>query len=263
MAKNAVLVIADERQLPPAAFLASRLAALKGDRDIDIIVATDSARGLAELKEFAAPVELLDVSGLHAGVPMPTVGYFTRAVYHCLFVPPLLAGAYDRVLYMDADVYPESDRVFSLFDLDMGRHAVAAVRDLQVAFVSNDSNDAEVRDSIGVDIRAQPGAKIPEHRRAADCAPRLPSRPDREEGPGHPAHGAALPALSGPDHPQLHPAHALGGAFAELQHDHPRLGVVRAPGRAAGSRPLHRRGEAVAPDVHRRPSGAGASWPRS
>jgi lipopolysaccharide biosynthesis glycosyltransferase len=52
------------------------------------------------------------------------------ATYFRLLLPELLGADYRRILYLDVDVYPESDKVFALFDLDMRGHAVAAVRGL-------------------------------------------------------------------------------------------------------------------------------------
>jgi lipopolysaccharide biosynthesis glycosyltransferase len=153
MSKRAVLLIADDKQFPPAVFLANRLAALRGGRDIDIILATNWPRGLAEAREFGGPFELMDLAGLAGDLDLPEVSYFTRATYYSLFVPPLLHKRYDRLLYLDVDIYPEGDRVFALFDLDLGRYPIAAVRDLNVPFWGSQFNI----DELTATLRIPPG----------------------------------------------------------------------------------------------------------
>jgi lipopolysaccharide biosynthesis glycosyltransferase len=153
MSRNAVLIIADALQFPPAVFLASRLAALRGSRAVDIFVATDSVADIAKAKVFGGPFELIDVSGLYPDLALPTTNYFTRATYYSLFVPKLLQDRYDRLLYVDVDTYPESEKVFALLDLDLGGNAVAAVRDLLVAFIPGPKNLAE----LAATLRLPPG----------------------------------------------------------------------------------------------------------
>ena len=158
-ARNALLIIADENQFPPAVFLAHRLAALKGDRDVDVVIASESRSDLAKARELGGPFQLLDVTGLYADLALPAVNYFTRATYLSLFVPALLQDRYQRLLYLDVDTYPESDRVFALFDLDLGRQAIAAVRDLTVAFHPNIFNVEEITETLQVAPPRALGAK--------------------------------------------------------------------------------------------------------
>ncbi len=157
--KNAVLLIADDRQFPPAVFLASRLAALRSDRDIDIVLASDSTRHLGEAGTLGGGFRLIDLNGLHRDLDLPPAGHLTRSTYYSLFVPTLLERQYDRLLYLDADTYPESAALFALFDLDMGSQAVAAVRDLHVPFIPNMDNGAELIDTLGIAPDERMGAK--------------------------------------------------------------------------------------------------------
>jgi lipopolysaccharide biosynthesis glycosyltransferase len=65
-------------------------------------------------------------------------------------LPRLLHDRYARILYLDADVSIESDRVFQLFDLDLHGHAVAAVRDMTVPFVAHSINANELNATLGL-----------------------------------------------------------------------------------------------------------------
>jgi lipopolysaccharide biosynthesis glycosyltransferase len=159
MARNAVLIIADQKQFPPAVFLASRLAALKGDRDIDIVLATNSAACLAVARGFSDAFQLLDISNLHADLSLPSAVHFTRATFFSVFAPRLLQDRYQRLLYIDVDAYPESDRIFDLFRLDMAGSTIAAVRDLNIPYIPNNTNAGEVVDTVGVRPADWLGAK--------------------------------------------------------------------------------------------------------
>jgi lipopolysaccharide biosynthesis glycosyltransferase len=159
VSRNALLIIADELQFPPAVFLATRLASLKADRDVDIILASNSPRELARAREFAGPFQLLDISGLQSHLDLPPTSYFTRATYLSLFVPALLLGKYERLLYLDVDIYPESVRVFDLFDLDLGGQMLAAVRDLNIPFYGSDFNRDELTTTLRIPVEKCLGAK--------------------------------------------------------------------------------------------------------
>jgi lipopolysaccharide biosynthesis glycosyltransferase len=161
MSRNALLVIADENQFAPAVFLADRLARLKGDRKVDIVLATNSPRELAKAREFGGPFELMDISGLQADLDLPPTSYFTRATYLSLFAPALLADRYDRLLYLDVDTYPESERVFALFDLDLdlGQNWVAAIRDQNIPFYGSDFNRDELMATLRIPVEKCLGAK--------------------------------------------------------------------------------------------------------
>ena len=71
MARKAILIIADDKQFPPAVFLASRLAQLKGGRDVDIVLASDSAKALNAARAFGAPCELLEIGNLYDDLDLP------------------------------------------------------------------------------------------------------------------------------------------------------------------------------------------------
>ncbi len=76
------------------------------------------------MRPLAPPAE-------HAGTPLATP-HFLR-----FSIPAALGEDYDRLLYLDVDTWVENARLFSLFDLDLGGHLVAAVRDLPIAFVAD------------------------------------------------------------------------------------------------------------------------------
>ncbi len=160
VARKTVLLVADERQFPPAAFLAARLSALNPDpAEIEIALASNAPVDLGKARAMGLPCRLIDASHLLADEKLPHMGYLTRATYYALFAPTVVGGRSERILYLDIDIYPASAKLFRLFDLDMQRFAVGAVRDLQVPFRPNASNAAELVETLKVPPGNLLGAK--------------------------------------------------------------------------------------------------------
>ena len=130
MKPNVVAIAVDANFFPPAAFLATRLAALNPRDDTGIVLFCDAVELLRQAQAFSVPADLRHVRA----VPFPSRGRFTAAAYYRVFIPQALGPEVRRILYLDADVYPENAGIFGLFDLDMGEHAVAAARALAVDF---------------------------------------------------------------------------------------------------------------------------------
>jgi lipopolysaccharide biosynthesis glycosyltransferase len=128
--RNAIVLTSDAKIFPAAAFVADRLAALNTRADTDVFVFTESERDMADAAAFGARFEVrrIDAALVRA---FPESGHVTRAAYYWFFAPGLLGEQYRRILYLDVDTYPESDKLLALFDLDMQEHAFAAVRGLR------------------------------------------------------------------------------------------------------------------------------------
>ena len=62
--------------------------------------------------------------------------WMTGAAYARLYLPALLPDTVDKVIYLDADMIVRED-VLDLWKLDIGHHAVAAVRDQAIGMVSS------------------------------------------------------------------------------------------------------------------------------
>jgi lipopolysaccharide biosynthesis glycosyltransferase len=132
MKPNVIAITVDANQFPPAAFLADKLARLNPRDDTDIVIFSDSADALAAARAFGVPANLQHLT-FSGALPSPEQR-ISGATFMRLFVPEVLGAEVERILYLDADLYPENDSFFRLFDLDMLGHAIAAVRDVLVAY---------------------------------------------------------------------------------------------------------------------------------
>ncbi|HVY18820.1 MAG TPA: glycosyltransferase [Bauldia sp.] len=74
----------------------------------------------------------------------PRIGHVSGAAFFRLFLPDVSANDVERLVYVDVDVAVEDDRIFRLFDLDLGTHTIAAVRDLTMTFEPRAANKREL-----------------------------------------------------------------------------------------------------------------------
>lgn len=145
--RNAIFFLIDKNIFPAAIFQATRLASLNPRDDTDICVISDSANDVALAKDFAAPCRIIYLDPSMVKVPM-NQAYASRVSYYRAYVPSLLAGEYRRILHLDTDIAIENDKIFSLFDIEMGGHPIAAVRDAMVAYSNVPANVAELKSTL-------------------------------------------------------------------------------------------------------------------
>jgi Glycosyl transferase family 8 len=129
--RNAIAVMCDAKLFPAAVFLCDRLSSLNTRTDTDVLLFTESEADIDIALEFGVRflVGKFDPA-LAEKLPHPPSRNLSPAAYYRLFLPELVGDVYDRILYLDVDVYPENETLFSLFDLGMGQYAIAAVRSL-------------------------------------------------------------------------------------------------------------------------------------
>lgn len=135
MKQNVIAIAIDRDMFPPAAFLADRLATLNPRDDTTIAILSDSEEDLEKARKFGVAAELI-----FAKLPLELEGQptdrITVASFLRLFIPDFVADSTRRILYLDADIYLENDRIFRLFDLEMCGLAVAAVRDIRLVYTA-------------------------------------------------------------------------------------------------------------------------------
>lgn len=125
---KAIVFACDGNYAPFAWFAAERIAMLSPARDFDICLAA---------MEMPAPVPGLASLGVRL-CRVETGGVFadlcrdarrTEAAYLRYALPRAFRDEYRRLLYLDADVFPQAGDFSALLDLGLLGHAVGAVRD--------------------------------------------------------------------------------------------------------------------------------------
>ena len=127
--RRAIVLCCDENYLPFALFALAQIDALSPDRDFDLCLANSDA-----LLEVPASLAALDVRVVHVEVGGIFEGLRldkgrTADIYLRLALPQAFEADYDRILYMDSDIFVKGGNFSALLHADIGGHAIAAVRD--------------------------------------------------------------------------------------------------------------------------------------
>ncbi|MGV9214385.1 glycosyltransferase family 8 protein [Micromonospora sp. RB23] len=139
-----VLALDDSYALPAAVAIRSLVENLASDTAVEFVILDlgISAAGADRLRAAAAPyrlvVEHFDTTRL-ADLPVSTEGHsrqFGTVIFGYLHLPVLLAGRYERLLYLDADILVVAD-VAPLLRLDLAGRPVAGVPDWGIPTVSD------------------------------------------------------------------------------------------------------------------------------
>jgi hypothetical protein len=126
--RSAVVFCVNRQWLPFAAVAARQIALLPLPRQFDICIAsTDPIDLPAPLSALGLRLIRIDIADLLAS--QKTSGRLGAESYLRLAMPDLLAGDYDRLLYLDADVFVHGGDFNALFRVDLGGRCLGAVRD--------------------------------------------------------------------------------------------------------------------------------------
>lgn len=131
-ADHVVALACDAGYLPYALHLAHQIVLASPSRDFDIVIASDLPLDLPGWALRAGVTNL--VCGVLNDASHLRVQWLPPATYLRLFLPDLLAGRYRRLLYLDCDMFFEGGDLGRLLRLDLGGHALGAVKDVD-AFV--------------------------------------------------------------------------------------------------------------------------------
>jgi len=129
MTRYAVVLCCDQNYFLLSCFLANQIADFYPIRNFDILIAAPDEMALpADLKAKKAAFLKLN---LGEELKQLSYGQMPPSAYYRLWLPDLLCERYDRVLYLDADMFIEGGNLAALFEVEMWGRPVAAVRDVQ------------------------------------------------------------------------------------------------------------------------------------
>lgn len=128
-ARHAVILCCDDNYLPYAAMAMARIRETSTRQDFDLCLCNSES-----MLELPASLAHLDVRICHIPVGDAFTGLRldpgrTADIYMRLALPAALANDYDRILYMDSDIFVQGGDFGSLLAVDLGGHAIGAVRD--------------------------------------------------------------------------------------------------------------------------------------
>lgn len=144
------LVLASDERFAPylAVMLRSVLDCTDKKRCYDIIVlhtdiAANTRKSIAALAEGRPEISIrfCDIRGCVRGIDFPVHHHFSRETFYRYFILKVLPD-YEKVLYLDADMAVRQD-VGKLYDTDIERYLLAAVRDMDVIGAFKSDPDTE------------------------------------------------------------------------------------------------------------------------
>jgi hypothetical protein len=125
---KAIVFACDSNYAPFAWFAAERLARLAPDRDFDIcLAAMETPAAVPGLEGIGVRRCRVETGGVFADLCRDARR--TEAAYLRYALPRAFQAEYGRILYLDADVFPQAGDFSALLDVDLRGHAVGAVRD--------------------------------------------------------------------------------------------------------------------------------------
>lgn len=148
MSKNCVLLTCNYSYLPYALFVAWQLENTV-DKNFDIIIGSDDINIQASLPNYVKFLDIEDVEIWKSLKQSERLKYFT---YLRLPAIEKLSSRYDRILYLDTDVFIQSRRISKLMVVNVSKYAIAAVRDVQ----QRDNISKHVEDFKTNDLDAAP-----------------------------------------------------------------------------------------------------------
>lgn len=126
--RRAVYLCADDRYAPYALFLAQQIAVAHPSREFDICIVSDTPITPHPLHDqMSLRLVQIDLAALKTQVLVGArIGF---ATYLRVFMPQLWAQDYDRLLYLDGDIFYQRGDISALLRQNLGGAPVAAVLD--------------------------------------------------------------------------------------------------------------------------------------
>jgi hypothetical protein len=126
-ARRAVIFCVNEAYFPYALLAASQVRALCPSELADIVICAENGEIPASLSDL--DIRLARLTLKDQSTDMGRLDQKKPATYHRLFLPHAFKEDYDRILYLDSDIFIERSDFARLLEVDLKGHVLAAVRD--------------------------------------------------------------------------------------------------------------------------------------
>ncbi len=127
--RHAIYLCCDARFFPYALFLIDQIATRNPGRDFDLVLMSSTPLPTHPLLEtHDVRVVQIDLNGLDVNLPVDA--RISLASYLRIFGPGIFTEEYDRLLYLDADIFYQRGDLSKLLRRDMQGFAIAGVRDM-------------------------------------------------------------------------------------------------------------------------------------
>lgn len=110
-----------------AVFVAHQLLK-QNNRNFDVVICSED--DLASQLDDYENIYFLQVEAQSFTQSLPTIDRLGKYAYWRIPAIEALSSQYSKVVYLDTDIFVNSDSIVELFDIDLGNYAVAAVKDV-------------------------------------------------------------------------------------------------------------------------------------
>ncbi|SMX45287.1 glycosyltransferase family 8 protein [Octadecabacter ascidiaceicola] len=128
MFRNCITLVCNIGYIDKAAFVAHQLLA-QTDRNFDVVICTDDI-STDQSRNVPKDAILRQIDIEETIVNLPQNERLKHYTYWRLPAIQSLSDDYDRILYLDTDIFVVGDGISALFDIDMQGLGIAAVRDI-------------------------------------------------------------------------------------------------------------------------------------
>ena len=128
--RKAVAFCCDDNYLPYALFAACQIAELHPERDFDICIC-DTEPPVIPVSLAHYGIRSVGIASEKSLVEFELDARRTQSAYYRLLLPRHLGNDYERILYLDADIFVQGGDISELLEIDLRGRAVGAVRDNQ------------------------------------------------------------------------------------------------------------------------------------
>jgi len=112
---HAVVLCCDAGHLPFAAFVANKIDCLEPDRRFDIVICVPEGTLIPD-HLFSKTTKLVHLNVDHFSQLSLQRGWISNATFYRLLLPHTFRGQYEKLLYLDTDMYPRRPCIQQLFD---------------------------------------------------------------------------------------------------------------------------------------------------
>lgn len=138
--KNSIIFCVDKKYLPYAIFVAMQIFEKEQNHDFDICICLERIENIPQ-DILESKIRFVEIK--IQGIDWLPIGHLSLATYYRLFLPQIFRNDYEKIIYLDADLYIRKPFIRDLLDLVDSNASVAAVSDISEIILLDKEKDKQ------------------------------------------------------------------------------------------------------------------------